>query len=542
MKKNIIVIFMISLLLIVIVPGEGFTKETQLDDEKTELEVIKQAILESDAKWNAEYTSVSNFSHWINDCCSTEISEEIDDDSFNDNIITYSLPERFDWRNVRGTDWTTSIKLQGNCGSCVAHATVAALETVVQIESDQPFGCDLSEAHLFFCSGGSCISGLPLISAANFISSVGVADELCFTYNDWQMDCDEKESNWQNRTISANYKTFSSTQTASIKHALVNHGPIVTFLYVYYDFIYYGGGIYEHVWGNFGHIHAVTIVGYDDMEGYWICKNSFGEDWGEKNPYDSESEGGWFRIKYDEVGIGTGGFYVFYDFSGNLHPYKPTDLTPIDGKKEVEPMGLLQWSCTDPDGDDLYYNIYLKEGGDVVNPTEEYLIAAGITDSFYHFEKLDVKKDSSYSWVVEAEDEHGSKKRSDVFSFETRKLYDPILEGPSRIKIGEEYTFTASTPETDGEAYYWFFDWGDGSNSDWLGPYGPNDTVSLSHIWDKKGEVNVRVRYIEDEIYSDFSTLGLPVQKNELSTIWLHYLFTNSPHFLSLLLRLFDLQ
>jgi C1A family cysteine protease len=540
MKKNIIVIFMISLLLLVIVPEEVLTKETHLDDEKTDLEEIKQAISESNAKWNADYTFMSNSSQLINECCSTEIFKEIDDDSFNDRVVTSSLPGSFDWRNVGGTDWTTPIKLQGNCGSCVAHATVAALETVVQIESGQPFGCDLSEAHLFFCSGGSCTGGLPLISAANFISSVGVADELCFPYNAWQMDCDEKESNWQNRTVSAKHKTFSSTQTASVKQALINHGPIVTFLYVYYDFIYYTGGIYEHVWGTFGRIHAVTIVGYNDMEGYWICKNSFGEDWGEKNPYDSESEGGWFRIKYDEVNMGTGGFYVFYDFSGNLHPHKPTDLIPIDGEKEVEPDDRLHWSCTDPDGDELYYNIYLKEGLNDFNPTEEYLVAEGITDTVYHFENLNIKKDSRYVWLVEAEDEYGSKKRSDVFSFETRKLYDPILEGPSRIKIGEEYTFTASTPETDGEAYYWFFDWGDGSNSDWLGPYGPNDSVSISHIWDKKGEVNVKVRYMEDEIYSDFSTLGLPVQKNELSTILFFYLSINSPQFLSLLLRVFD--
>ena len=34
--------------------------------------------------------------------------------------------------------------------------------------------------------------------------------------------------------------------------------------------------------------HAVAVVGYDDTEGYWICKNSWGKSWGEN---------GFFRIR-----------------------------------------------------------------------------------------------------------------------------------------------------------------------------------------------------------------------------------------------------
>ena len=40
--------------------------------------------------------------------------------------------------------------------------------------------------------------------------------------------------------------------------------------------------------------HIVAVVGYDDAEQYWICKNSWGSEWGEN---------GYFKIKYGECKI-----------------------------------------------------------------------------------------------------------------------------------------------------------------------------------------------------------------------------------------------
>ena len=536
MKKNIFVILIIGLLLLTISPTSGLINEIGSHIDRTKLDEVREAILEANAQWIAEYTSVSNSSYLVTACCNIQIGER-DDNSFTDVLSPFSLPSEFDWRNVGGTDWTTSIKTQGDCASCIAFAAVAALESVVQIEIGQPFECDLSEAHLFFCGGGSCTRGWNLGSAANFISSVGVADELCFSYNPYQMKCDEKEPNWQNRTVSAKYKTFPSTHTTSVKQALIEYGPLMTFFNAHYDLYYYREGIYEHVWGLFSALHAITIVGYNDIDGYWICKNSWGENWGEKNPYDSESNGGWFRIKYGECSIGTSGFFAFYDFSGNVHPSKPTGLHPINGQQDVEPDGLLSWSCYDPDGDELFFNIYLSKN-ETVLPTEEYLVAERINEAFYPLDTLDLKKNSKYSWIVVAEDIHGSKSMSDTFTFITRKLYEPYLTGPSRIRIGEEYTFIASTPESTGDEYYWFFDWGDGSHSDWIGPYGADDEISQSHTWNQRGDVTVKVKYQEDGIDSEYTTMSLPVRKSQLMSTWFNQLFKEYTQMVSLLEQL----
>ena len=65
-------------------------------------------------------------------------------------------------------------------------------------------------------------------------------------------------------------------------------GPLMTGMVVYADFFDYIGGIYIQEYGDFVDNHAVLIVGNNDNENYWICKNSWDTSWGESV---------WFRIK-----------------------------------------------------------------------------------------------------------------------------------------------------------------------------------------------------------------------------------------------------
>ena len=64
------------------------------------------------------------------------------------------LPPFFSWRNIGGIDFTTSIKNQAPAPTCEAYAFISALETIVQYQVGYPFGCDLSETHLFFVLEG----------------------------------------------------------------------------------------------------------------------------------------------------------------------------------------------------------------------------------------------------------------------------------------------------------------------------------------------------------------------------------------------------
>ncbi len=66
-------------------------------------------------------------------------------------------------------------------------------------------------------------------------------------------------------------------------------------------------------------------------------------------------------------------------------------------------------------------------------------------------------------------------------------------DGPSNGKIDVEYTYNSSTIDPDGDIVFYKFDWGDGTYSEWAGPYNSGQKVSFSHTWNKQGTYNIKV-------------------------------------------------
>ena len=232
-----------------------------------------------------------------------------------------NLPPYFSWRDINGIDYTTPVRNQEPCPSCEAYALVAIVETLVQYKVGHPFGCDLSEAHLFFCSGGTCKWGVDIKKAADYLVKNGVPDEGCFPemHRKYDLPCNLTLPDWRNRSVKVKEWGWVKNDDESIKKALIEHGPIAACIYVWKDFYYYHGGVYRHRWGRLVGGHVITIVGYNDSGGYWICKNSWGRNWGED---------GWFRVAYDSnIFIrhcyGGTGFLYLDGVYGNLMPDVP---------------------------------------------------------------------------------------------------------------------------------------------------------------------------------------------------------------------------
>ena len=58
--------------------------------------------------------------------------------------------------------------------------------------------------------------------------------------------------------------------------------------------------------------------------------------------------------------------------------------------------------------------------------------------------------------------------------------------GEASGKVGVSYVYESSTTDIDGDQIYYLFDWGDGTDSGWVGPYDSGDICQESHIWNYK--------------------------------------------------------
>ena len=69
-----------------------------------------------------------------------------------------------------------------------------------------------------------------------------------------------------------------------------------------------------------------------------------------------------------------------------------------------------------------------------------------------------------------------------------------IPSGPVEVKINEEYTYVTSTTDLDKDGILYLFDWGDGSDSGWLGPFGSGAECIGSHIWNDARSFEIKVK------------------------------------------------
>lgn len=219
----------------------------------------------------------------------------------------FAAPAAIDWRNIGGANYVTSVKNQGNCGSCVSFCTCAVIESAVRIKLQNPsYNIDLSEAFMQFCGGGSC-GGWGLTSGLGFAQSTGTTDEACMPYQPTNMNCTASRcSDWQNRLTKIQSYTGHAT-IAARKDTIANLGPVLAGMEVWSDFFAYSSGVYVKSAAatrlSPPGYHCVCVVGYDDTQQCWIIKNSWGSGWG---------DGGFVRIRYNQPDILLDTSWQFY--------------------------------------------------------------------------------------------------------------------------------------------------------------------------------------------------------------------------------------
>jgi len=70
----------------------------------------------------------------------------------------------------------------------------------------------------------------------------------------------------------------------------------------------------------------------------------------------------------------------------------------------------------------------------------------------------------------------------------------PNITGPAsaKPKVEIEYTFSTTDPELNNVFY--FIDWGDGTNSSWVGPYVSGEEIKIKHKWSTKNVYAIKCK------------------------------------------------
>jgi len=239
------------------------------------------------------------------------------------------LPSHFDWRDYLGQNWMTTVKDQGNCGSCWAFGGVGSLEAVYNIYNAPDPNTDFSEQYLVSCCTGNMgCSGGYMDVTGQFLVDTGTCEEVEFPYTSGTTGtepaciaapCRYYTNDW-GYPGALNWSDLQSE--AAIKDALMKYGPLEFTYTIWVSFFEYWHGYYGfHIWSGvtdpvdgavtnaiYHHFdanattyyspgnnefplggHAVVLVGWndnpgldgiigtnDDGEPYWKLKNSWG--------------------------------------------------------------------------------------------------------------------------------------------------------------------------------------------------------------------------------------------------------------------------
>ncbi len=102
---------------------------------------------------------------------------------------------------------------------------------------------------------------------------------------------------------------------------------------------------------------------------------------------------------------------IMMDPATNTPPNQPSNPNPADNATAISINTNLSWTCSDPDGDPLTYDVYF---GTSSNPP---LVNSNLSGATYIPGALN--SSTTYYWKINAEDDHGNSTSGNIWNFTT---------------------------------------------------------------------------------------------------------------------------
>ena len=232
----------------------------------------------------------------------------------NNTLSFDEMPVKFDLRNY---GWITPVKDQGFMGSCWAFGNMAALESALLRYTNKTYSLsvnNMQNAMLKYSKYGvDTLSegGNAFTAVAYLVDWLGVFPEDYDGYDELgkisSLYITPENIHIQNAVVIPTIKKASDRDL--IKNALINYGAVAASHRADFNQNKYfnKSSSAQYCYDEFDSTHRICIVGWDDNysrynflktpegDGAWICKNSWGTNWG---------DGGYFYLSYYDTTFG----------------------------------------------------------------------------------------------------------------------------------------------------------------------------------------------------------------------------------------------
>ena len=204
------------------------------------------------------------------------------------NINSNDLPKSVDWRKNGAV---TSVKDQGQCGSCWAFSSTAATEGAWAISTGKLI--DLSEQELVDCAtgfnyGSHGCSGGQMDGGFKFVIENGLCSASEYPYvsgtTKTEGSCQKINCGSAVKFEGTSCRDVTPNDEVLLKIAVAQQPVAIAIEADTRYFQFYEGGILDSVECGTKLDHGVLIAGYGEEDGkkYWLVKNSWSTSWGEE--------------------------------------------------------------------------------------------------------------------------------------------------------------------------------------------------------------------------------------------------------------------
>jgi len=259
--------------------------------------------------------------------------------------------------------------------------------------------------------------------------------------------------------------------------------------------------------------YTLYMLGYPDEGGEWKMYTG---------PFITDNEN-IFYTSVDRVGNRETLVRLHVEIVDSIANEPPAPPQKPDGQNygNIKTLYSYRTSTTDPEGDKIKY--YFNWGDGTGEWTDFVNSGTQVTKTHTW------ARAGTYNVKIKAQDENGAESQWSIEltvhmitedNNPPNKPAKPI--GPTNGQSNIEYTYQIMTTDPEDDLIYYLVDWGDGTDSGWIGPYNSGDAVFVKHKWSSRDVYTVKVKakddYGKESTWSEPTSVSIP-RSNSLTTM-----------------------